>query len=151
MYDIRKFKAFFIICGLLILLFTGCSDKKNPVDANEDQPLLGKWEVNLMSSEFQGTVETFSKNQLDSIGLIWTHEFKEDHSLIQVTNMSGPVRTMPGTWKKQDNVLLLTITGPNGMQGTLSYDYVCEEDVLRLEWEMSNGRKNHAEFLAISN
>jgi len=142
-------KALRFIIVLSFLFFEGCNNDKNPVNSDEDLTLLGIWEVNLMSSEFEDVTDVISRSQLDSIGIIWTLEFEDDHSAIQITNMSGPLISMAGTWENKDTELLITLTGPSGSQSTLTYEYFCDDSMLSLEWQMNNDRNFHAEFIPV--
>jgi hypothetical protein len=58
--------------------------------------LVGTWDVIKMSSEYQGKTTTFTKSQLDSIGLVYILKFEENGSVELTTNKSRPLVTFPG-------------------------------------------------------
>ena len=60
--------------------------------------------------------------------------------------MSGPLVTMPGTWSTSSNQLTMILIGPSGEPGTLVYEYEIDDNILKLDWELSGGTKLYAEF-----
>ena len=136
-----------ILCMALFSVFSGsCSKDKSPTGPEGDIALVGNWKVTLMSSEYQGVTVTYTESQLDSMGMVWTFEIKDDSTIEQTTNMSGPLVTMPGTWSTSSNQLTMILIGPSGEPGTLVYEYEIDDNILKLDWELSGGTKLYAEF-----
>ena len=127
----------------LILLFS-CNDQSTEPD--EMNPLIGTWVISKMTSVSLGETEIFDAPQLEEMGVIWCYTFKDDHTVEQITNISGSLLTMPGTWSVSGNQLTLILVGPNGTPGTLEYEYSIENDVLKLNWQIPAGPEFFAEF-----
>ena len=99
-----------------------------------------------MVSEYQGETETFTESQLDSMGLIWNLKIENDGTAEQITNISGPTLTMPGTWSTTANQLTLVLMTPSGESGKMVYEYLIDGNILILNWEIPAGTKFNAEF-----
>ena len=146
MSSFRVIKVAILFALFFALLSGGCNNDDNPTEANSDPPLAGVWEVTKMSSEYQGVIETLTESQLDSMGFVWTFNIKNDSTIEQTTNMSGPLLTMPGTWSTSANQLTMILTGPTGESATLVYEYAIDGNLLKLNWEIPAGPKFYAEF-----
>lgn len=132
-----------ILLFIMTLLFS-CSD--NSTEAEDVNPIIGTWDVSKMTSIYEGVTETYDSDQLAQMELVWTLKFQEDSTAEQITNISGPLLSMPGTWLTSDNQLTLALLGPTGTIGTIVYEYIVNADLLKLNWQMPNGRLNTAEF-----
>ena len=80
------------------------------------------------------------------MGMVWTFRFEGDGSMEQVTNIGGPLITMPGTWNTSTDQLTMTLTGPTGGQGQMAYQYSIDENILELIWSLPAGPDFVAEF-----
>ncbi len=99
-----------------------------------------------MAWEYDGTTGSYTQSQLDSIGLIWTLKLEEDGSAEQITNISGELINMPGTWETDAGKLTLILTGPSGGTSPMEYEYALSENLLKLNWQLPAGTKFNAEF-----
>jgi hypothetical protein len=108
--------------------------------------LVGTWKLTKLSSEYQGVTETFTEGQLDSMGVVWTLRMAYDGTMEQITNISGPLVTSPGTWSTSVDQLTMVLIGPTGEPGTMVYEYVIDGSILKLHWEIPAGTKLDAEF-----
>ncbi|MCK5050651.1 MAG: lipocalin family protein [Candidatus Cloacimonetes bacterium] len=136
-----------VLCmALFPILSVSCSKDNSPTGPGHDLALVGFWKLTLMSSEDQGETVTYTEAQLDSMGVVWTYEIEDDGTIEQITNISGPLISMPGTWSTSSNQLTLILTDPSGEPGTLVYEYEIDGDILKLEWELTSGTKYYAEF-----
>jgi hypothetical protein len=93
-----------------------------------------------------GEVETLTESQLDSLGIVWTLVIQDDGTAEQITNLSGPMITMPGTWETSANHLTLELIGPSGDPTTMVYDYDIDGEILALEGTIGIDTENYAEF-----
>ena len=132
-----------ILLFFLVFLFS-CSD--NSTEPEEISPLVGTWDLSKMTSILEGVAETYDATQLEEMNLIWTLKFQEDHTAEQITNISGPLLTVPGTWSTSENQLTLVYEGPTGSTGTMIYDYTLDENILELNWQLPAGAEFIAEF-----
>ncbi len=144
MYTNQIKKGCIVSLFFILTIFCSCSD--NSTEADEINSLVGTWDVSKMTSIFEGVTETYDSSQLAQMELVWTLKFLEDNTAEQITNISGPLLTMPGTWSTSDDQLTLALLGPTGTTGTIVYEYTVDEDLLELNWNMPNGRENIAEF-----
>jgi len=135
-----------ILSALIFLLILIACEDNSPAKTEDDLGLVGSWEVTKMSSEYQGETVTYTESQLDSIGLIWTLDIEEPGTVVQTTNMSSPIVSMPGTWKTSGNKLTLNLTAPNGEVGEMVYQYAIDGNILKLNWKMPVGTELYAEF-----
>jgi hypothetical protein len=136
-----------ILCMVLCSLISqGCNKDESSSEPAGDMKLAGTWKVTKTSSEYQGETETYTESQLDSIGLVWTFKIKDDGTVEQTTNLSGPLITLSGTWKTTATQLTMILTGPTGNPGTLIYEYAIDGNLLKLNWTMPNGTRFSAEF-----
>ena len=136
----------YVFTLVVVLLSGGCSKSENPTEPQIDKALVGNWKLTEMSSEIEGVVETFTESLLDSMGLVWTLKMEDDGSIVQITNISGILETMPGTWKTSSNQLTLTLNSPGGGKSTIVYDYVIDGNILKLNWDLTAGTKFYSEF-----
>ena len=130
---------------LLFSIFAGCN-KDSPTKPEEATDLVGTWDLIKMSSEYQGEKETITESQIDSIGLVWTLKIRADGSVEQITNMSGPLLTFPGSWKSSSDHFELTLTAPTGEIGTLEFKFTVNKNILQLYWKLPAGADLYAEF-----
>jgi len=136
-----------ILCMAIIpLLSTGCGDDDNPTGSQHDMALVGEWDLTNMISYVEGDTVIYNEALIDSMNMIWTLIMEDDGSIEQITNISGPLLTMPGTWETSANQLSLALTGPTGGVSTLVYDYAVDENVMTLDWQLSAGTEFSAEF-----
>ena len=136
-----------IVCISLFFVFSGsCSKDESPTEPQSNIALVGNWELTKMSSIYQGVTETITESQLDSIGLVWTLKIENNGTIEQITNISGQLVTMPGTWKTSANQLSLTLTGPSGGASTIVYEYAIDGNILELNWQIPAGSEFYAEF-----
>jgi hypothetical protein len=147
----KLFKS--IIGDSAILLFLlgfafSCSNKST--ESEEIHPLVGSWEISAMTTLNQGETETFNQSQLNEMGVIWKYIFSEDYSAEQITNISGSLLSMPGTWSASETQLTLVLLGPAGNKGTLKYLYRIEDDILKLNWQLQDGPEYFAEFTKLN-
>ena len=133
-------------CLLVYALFFIACGKDSPTKPNDDQMLVGSWDVSKMISEYGGEIDTLTASQLDSMGLVWTLKMNEDGTAEQTTNLSGPLLTFPGTWSVSANKLTLNLIGPNGENGKMVYEFAVDGNILKLSWELLAGAKLYAEF-----
>ena len=108
--------------------------------------LVGDWKVTTWTTVVDGEAETLSESQLDSLGIAWTLGTEDDGTAEQITNLSGPMITMPGTWETSANQLTLELIGPSGDPTAMVYDYNVDGEILALEWTIGIDTENHAEF-----
>jgi hypothetical protein len=128
-------------------LFTSSCDKdESTAGPTSDMTLAGIWEATKMIWEYQGETGTYTENQLDSLGLVWTFNIKEDGTMEQTTNISGPLVTFQGTWEASANQLTMNLTGPGGEEGTMVYEYAIDGNILKLSWSIPSGTKFYTEF-----
>ena len=132
---------------ILSSLFTvSCSKDDSPTEPQNDMALVGDWELSLMRSIEAADTTILDQSELDSMGLIWNLEFKDDLTMEQVTNMSGPIVTMPGTWETSGNQLSITLTGPSDETSTLTYAYAVDGNLMSLDWQLPSGTEFYSEF-----
>ncbi|MCF7810416.1 hypothetical protein K9N50_05465 [bacterium] len=132
--------------AIVSLLSIGCSEDDNPSGPQHDMALVGEWDVTHWVTYVEGDTVIYTESQIDSMNLIWTLTMDDDGSVEQITNISGPLLTMPGTWETSQNQLSLTLTRPTGGVSTLVYDYEVDENLLTLDWQLPAGTKMTAEF-----
>ncbi len=99
-----------------------------------------------MITYLEGDTIIYNEAIIDSMSMIWTLIIDDNGSIEQITNISGPLLTMPGTWETSTNQLSLTLTGPTGGVSTLVYDYADDENVMTLNWQLPAGTAFTAEF-----
>ena len=129
-----------ILCIVLCtIIITGCDKDESLAEPPDDMTLVGIWKVTEVSSEYQGETITYIQSQLDSMGLVWIFNIKDNGTIEQTTNLSGPLVTFPGTWKTTADQLSMTLTGPDGDPGTLVYEYAVDGNLLMLQWALPNG------------
>jgi len=145
MINLKLINVFKVCVVSIFIILSGCKDNKNPAGPDKENPLAGTWMISHMRTEYQGNIETFTKAQLDSMGLIWSLSF-EDDVVEQTTNISGPIVIIPGTWETSDEQLTLTLTGPTSGISTLIYEYSIDGNILKLNWQLPAGTKFYAEF-----
>ncbi|MBN2214899.1 MAG: lipocalin family protein [Bacteroidales bacterium] len=136
-----------ILCIVLFSLLTqGCNKDENTEEPGNDMALVGRWKITEVSWKNHEETGTYSEHQLDSIGLVWTFNIKDDGTAEQTTNISGPLVTFQGTWDTSANQLTLNLTGPGGEDGKMIYEYAIHGNILKLDWSLPAGTKYHAEF-----
>jgi len=135
------------MCMAIGSLLVGCgNDDSGPTGPALDLGLVGDWKVTEWTTEIDGEAETLTESQLDSLGIVWTLSMEDDGTAEQITNLSGPMITMPGTWETSSNQLTLELIGPSDDPTTMVYDYNLDGDILALEWTIGVSTENHAEF-----
>ena len=132
-----------VLCSLLAM---SCSKDDSPTAPQNDMVLVGYWEVSLMRSIIEEDTTIQDQSTLDAMGLVWDFRIEDDMTIEQITNISGPLVTMPGTWGTSGNQLSLTLTGPSGGTSTLVYTYTVDDNLLTLDWQLPSGTKFYAEF-----
>lgn len=135
-----------ILLFFLTVVFSCSDNSTGPADSN---PLVGTWNISTMITIYEGEIETFNESQLKEIGVIWTLIIKDDDTIEQITNLSGPLITMPGTWSASENQIVIILKGPTGTSGTMVYNYKIEDDILNLNWQIPAGTEFFAEFTKI--
>ena len=130
----------------VVLLSWGCSTDENPSGPDNDISLVGNWTMTRMISEYQGEIDTLTASQIELMDIVWSLKIEDDGTIEQITNMSGPLITMPGTWSTAANQLTMILTGPSGEPATLVYEYVIDGNILKLNWSLSGGSILNAEF-----
>jgi len=146
MNNIRSILVAILCMVLYSFISTSCDKDESSLDSTIDMKLVGIWEAIEMISEYQEDTVTYTESQLDSIGLVWTFKIKVNGTLEQTTNLSGPLVTFPGKWKTSADQLTMILTGPDGDQGTLVYEYAIDGNILNLSWTLQNGTKFYAKF-----
>jgi len=128
-------------------LLVGCGDDdSSPTEPTRDMELVGDWKVTTWTTVADGEAVTLSESQLDSLGIAWTLGIEENGTVEQITNISGPMLTMTGTWETSGNHLTLELIGPSDDPTAMVYDYNIDGDTLALEWTIGIDTENHAEF-----
>ena len=146
MNNIQAIKTAILLICFISLFSGGCDKDKDSENIKSDMTLVGTWKLTKMVSEYQGETETFTESQLDSMGLIWNLKIENDGTAEQITNISGPTLTMPGTWSTTANQLTLVLMTPSGESGKMVYEYLIDGNILILNWEIPAGTKFNAEF-----
>ena len=139
-------RSIILFMALFYVFSGGCNKDKNPTKSSNDMALVGIWNLTEMISESQGVTDTLTASQIDSTGLVWTFNIENDGTIEQITNISGPLITMPGTWETSAGQLSLTLTGPTGGTSTLVYEYIVNGNILELRWQLQAGASFYAEF-----
>jgi len=142
----RGLSALVPITILLLLLNGGCGDDSSPEGSGHDMDLVGFWDLTSWTWTVDGVTDSYTEADLDSIGIVWTLDLQENGDAEQVTNMSGPLTTMPGTWETSDGQMTLNLEGPTGEMGTITYDYVVAGDALTLDWSLPENNTFSAVF-----
>ena len=135
-----------LLCVIFLSLLIGACEDDGPTQPKRDMELVGTWKLTKMSSEYEGVTETFTEDQLDSMGVVWTLKIEDDGTMEQITNISGPLVTSPGTWSTSVDQLTMILIGPTGEPGTIVFEYVIDGNILKLHWGILAGTKLDAEF-----
>ena len=138
-----------LLLGIMLILFSNsCSTKdENTTEPKYDSDLVGQWELSKMSWSSQSETGSYSQTQLDSLGIIWNLNFSSDNTAEQITNFSGPLTTQTGTWLNSGNELTLELKAPTTDEvGTMVYNYVVENNLLKLNWILPAGIEFNSEF-----
>ena len=146
MKNFRPVKVAVLLMALFYLFTSSCDKDESTAGPTSDATLVGIWKVTRTIWEYQGETGTYTENQLDSLGLVWTFNIKVDGTMEQTTNISGPLVTFQGTWVASANQLTMNLTGPGGEEGTMVYDYVIDGNILKLIWSIPSGTKFYTEF-----
>jgi len=132
-----------ILIGIILIF---CKDN-NSTEPQYDSNLVGNWKVSSMSWEGPTESGSYDQRQLDSVGVIWNLNFMSDNTAEQITNLSGPTITQPGTWTNSGNKLSLNLKVPNSDEaGTMDYTYIVENNLLKLNWLLGDGTIFDGEF-----
>jgi len=149
MKSLNVIKTIFPGVIIVILLFGACS-KDNPAEPKKDPSFIGNWDIYSSSWTTPTETGTYNKTQLDSLGLVWRVKLKTDGAAQQITNISGELLTMPGTWTSSGKKLYITWTAPNGVKATLNYDFAVANDILSLSWTYAGGENRMtAEYVRV--
>ncbi|MBN1791503.1 MAG: lipocalin family protein [Bacteroidales bacterium] len=124
---------------VLSLITISCDKEEDNTYPARDMALVGLWKITASTAIYQGDTISYSERQLDSLDVVWIFKIKDNGTIEQTTNMSGPLVTFPGTWKTAADQLTMTLTGPDGDLGTLTYEYAIDGNLLMLQWALPNG------------
>jgi len=138
MFNSKIVNKIVVICSLFIF-FIYCNDDKLTEPENESS-FVGNWKVSSMSWDGPNESGSYDISQLDSLGVIWKLNIESDKSVEQITNLSGPITTQPGSWSTDGNKLTLSLKSPVSEEmGTMIYQYYVENNILKLEWTIASG------------
>jgi|GEM_PF-2296908 len=140
----RLKKIFTVTLIMLMHHLISCSE--NSTETEGLHPLIGIWDISNVTTEYQGISDTYDENQIKEMGVIWTYIFKDDNTMELITNLSGTLITIQGTWATSGNKLNTVQTGPTGETANLIYDFTVNGDVLKLNWQIPNGTEFFTEF-----
>ncbi|MBN2413271.1 hypothetical protein JXQ31_16450 [candidate division KSB1 bacterium] len=149
MKNVKFFKPALSGVIIVLLLLSACS-KDNPVEPKKEPDFIGNWDIYSVSWTTPAETGTYNKSQLDSLGLVWKLKLKTDGAAEQITNIDGPLLTLPGTWTSSGNKLYIAWTGPTGGKATINYDFSVVNNILSLSWTYAGGaNKTTAEYVRI--
>lgn len=135
--------AVIILLGMILI---SCKDD-TPTEPQYDSSIVGNWKV--ISLSWDGSTESgsYNQSQLDSVGVVWNLNFNLDNTAEQITNLSGLTTSQSGTWSNTKNKLTLNLKTPNSDEtGTMVYTYTVEDNLLKLNWLLSEGTIFDADF-----
>ncbi|NOX65771.1 MAG: hypothetical protein GXO85_08215 [Chlorobi bacterium] len=143
----QKLLNLVIVVLLLAIAFVSCKDD-NPTEANYETVLVGNWNLNKIRWEGQSEKGSYDRNQLDSLGTIWTITFKSDKTVELTTNYCCALTDYSGSWSATKYELTLKLKASNSNEvKTEVYQFVVENSKLIINWQSTSGTLYYGEFL----